>query len=168
MSLGAQRSGDDERHEHQRVAAQHRPRGEQDHEPGEQRQIGVPRLGQQQLPVTADRHGEQRGDADHTAPAGPALADPQRSDDRRDVDRHRCRLQRPGRRSQQPVHRGEEVEAQRPGVTALVRVLADPPRQPDERGVLAEGVADPELGHRQVEDGVPVRAGEVTEGDQQR
>ena len=115
VGLGAQRSGDDERHEHQRVAAQHRPRGEQDDEPGEQRQVRVPRLGEQQLPVAVDRDGEQGGDADTAAPAGSALADPQRRGDRRDVDRHRRRLQRPRRRPEQPVQRGEEVEAQRPG-----------------------------------------------------
>ncbi len=53
-------------------------------------------------------------------------------------------------------------------MTALVRVLADPPGQPDQRGVRAEGVADAELGHRQVEHRIPVRAAEVDEGDQQR
>ena len=98
VGLGAQRTGHDQGHEHQRVAAQHRPGGEQHDEPGQQRQVGIPRLRQQQLPVPADRHGEQGGDAEDPAPAGPPMSDPQRRGDRRDVDRHRRRLQRPRRR----------------------------------------------------------------------
>ncbi len=168
VRLGAKRSGDHEWHEHQRVAARHRPRGEQDDEPDEQRQVGVPRLREQQLAVAVDRDGEQRSDADQTTPAGATLADPQRRGDRRDVDRHRRRLQRPRCRPEQPVERGEEVEAQRSGVAALVGVLADPPRQSDQRGVLAEHIADVELGHGQVEDRIPVRSGKVDKGAEQR
>ena len=53
-------------------------------------------------------------------------------------------------------------------MTALVWVVADPPGQPDQRGVRAEGVTDAELRHRQVEHRIPVRAAKVGESDQQR
>ncbi len=53
-------------------------------------------------------------------------------------------------------------------MAALVRVLADPAGEPDQRGVRAEGVTDSELRHRQVEHRVPVRAAQVDERDHQR
>ena len=53
-------------------------------------------------------------------------------------------------------------------MTALVRVLTDPARQADQRTVPAEGVADTELGHRQIEDRIPLLTGEGDEGDHER
>ena len=86
----------------------------------------------------------------------------------RDVDRDGGRLQRPRRRSEHSVHRGEQVEAERSRVTPLLRILPDPPGQADQRRVRRAHVADAELGHRQVEDRVPPLATQRDHGDDQR
>ena len=44
------------------VAAQHRPRGEQHEQPRQQRQVGVPRLREEDLPVAPDGECEQDSD----------------------------------------------------------------------------------------------------------
>ena len=82
VGLRAQRPGDDGRHEHQRVAAQHGPHGEQDDDPRQQRQVRVPGLGEQELPVAADRQHQHRAHGRHAEPTAPAPADPQGGGDR--------------------------------------------------------------------------------------
>ena len=152
------------------VAAQHGPRGQQHEDPRQQRQVRVPRLGQRELAVAAHDDGEQRGDGGDALPAQPAVADPQGGGDGGEVDDDRRRLQRPRRRAEQAVRRGQQVEAQRARVAALVRVLADPARAARSAACGdVNDVADPELGHRQVEHRVPLVAlREGDGGDEQR
>ena len=155
VGLGAERGGDDERDQHHVIAAQHRPGGQQHDDPGDQGEVRVPRLGQRQLPVPGDGDGEHGGHGEDAAPAGPPVTDPQRRGDGDEVDDHRPGLQRPRRRAEQAVHRCQQVEAQRPGMAALLGIRADAPGQPDQRGVAGADVAHPQLGHRQVEHRVP-------------
>ena len=77
-------------------------------------------------------------------------------------------LERPRRLAQQAVGGRQQVEAQRAGVAALVGVLADATRQPDQRGVGRADVTDPELGHRQVEHRVPLVGAEGHDGHHER
>ena len=168
MRLGAERRRDDEGDEHEVVPAEHRPRGEQHDHPGDQGEIRVPRLGQGHLPVAADDDGQQRPNGRHAPPSGAAMADPEGGGDGREMDRDRAGLQRPRRRPEQAVDGGEQVEAERAGVTALVGVLTDPPGQADQGRVRGADVADAELGHRQVEDRVPALAAQRDRGDDER
>ena len=120
------------------------------------------------LPVAPDDQGEQRGDDGHAPPTGAPPADPETRHDGGEVDDDGADLERPGRLPEQPVGRGQQVEAERAGVAALVRVRADPAGQADQRRVAREHVPDAELGHGQVEHRVPVIAGQCDDGDQQR
>ncbi len=168
VGLGAVRRGDDQHHEGHRVAGQHGPRGEQHQHPRHHRQVRVPRLGQRVLSIAAQDEGEQRRTGGQPGPPEAPHGEPQGGADGDEVDEDRADLHRPRRRAEHAIGRGEQVEAQRPGVAALVRVGADASRQADQRGVPAEHVADPELGHRQVEHGVPGRAVQHGDGDDQR
>ena len=65
------------------VAAQHRPRRQQHDDPGQQRQVRVPRLGQRGPGRSRRwRAASRAADGGHALPAEPALADPQRRGDR--------------------------------------------------------------------------------------
>ena len=165
MGLGAQGRRDDERDQHQMVAAQDRPRGQEHDDPRDEREVRVPRLGQRHLPIAADHDRQQRADGGDPFPPGTAVTDPQRGGDGGEMDHDRARLQRPRRRAEQAVHRSEQVEAERAGMTALVGVLADPAGETDQRRVRGPDVADAELGHGQVEDRVPVLAAQGDRGD---
>ena len=100
-------------------------------------QVRVPRLGQRDLAVAVEEHGEQGGDGGQAGPTEPTAGQPQPGADGDEVDDDRAGLHRPRRRPEQAVRRGEQVEAERSRVAALVRVLADAPGQPDQRRVPA-------------------------------
>ena len=168
MGLRAQDGEHGERDHHQVVAAEHGPGREEHDDPRDEREVRVPRLGQHDLPVAPEDEGEQRSHDRHAPPAGASPADPEPRHDGGQVHDDRADLERPRRLPQQTVGRGQQVEAERSGVAALVRVGADPPGQADQRRVAREHVPDPELGHGQVEHRVPVIARQRDDRDQQR
>ena len=167
MRLGAVARRDHEGHDHHMVTAQHRPGGEQHHDPRQQRQVRVPRLRQRHLPVAAHDEGEERADDGDAAPAETAVPDPQRRRHGGEMDGDRRRLERPRRRAEGAVGGGEQVEAERARMAALVGEGPDAAGEPDERGVGAEHVTDSVLGHRQVENRVPLRSPQRDECDEQ-
>ena len=150
------------------VAGQDRPGGEQHDDPGHEREVRVPRLGQRHQAVAGRTTAISGGDGGQAAPrrAGGRRARARADGD--EVDDDRAGLERPRRRPEQAVRRGQQVEAERAGMAALVGVLADASRQPDQRGVRPTDVADPELGHRQVEHRVPRAAAQDGDGHDQR
>ena len=81
VGLGAEGRRGDERDSIRWSPHEHGPVGQEHEDPGQQRQVRVPRLGQRQLAVAADDDGEQRGDGGHALPAQPAVSDPQRRGD---------------------------------------------------------------------------------------
>ena len=101
-------------------------------------------------------------------PPEPTVTDPDGQPDPHEGDRHGGDLHRPRRTAEQPIGRREQPEARRPGMTSLVRQLADPPGQSDQRGLAGADVLDPELGHREVEHRVPAPLGECDHCDEQR
>ncbi len=167
MRLRAEGAGQHHHREHRQVSAKHRPGGEEDHHPPQQREVGVPRLSEGAASVPAGEQSEEGGHAHDEPRPRPPRRDGQRRDDGGYVDEERPDLQRPRRRTQQAVGRGEGVEAQRTGVAALAIEGPDAAREPDERRVTTADVPHTELGHREVEDRGPHRSTEADQRDQQ-
>ena len=88
--------------------------------------------------------------------------------DREHVQQRGGRVQGPPGGAEEAVAGREEPEAQRPGMAPLHAVTADAPGQADEGRVGPTDVADPELGHGQVEHGRPRRAAEGDGAGDQR
>ena len=155
MGLSRHRSGTDHREEHPAIAVEHTPGAHEGDQPQQEGEVGVPRVGQHLQSVSADGEGQDRRHRHGDHGPSPPVGDPEDERGGRRADHHAGQLHAPGRRSDQPVDRGDEIEAPRARVAALVGEAPDPSRQPDQRRVGRPDVAHPELGHRHVEHRVP-------------
>ncbi len=169
VGLHAVARGQHQHRQHLQVVTQHRPRGEQHHRPGHQRQVRIPGLFHHHDPEGVHQQHHQGTDPDEHRQATAAPPQPQRHTDPGEVQHERGGEQRPRGRPEDLVERGEQPEAQwtrvAPGVHPEV---AEASRQADQGRVQAEHGAHAHLGLGEVEHHVGLGASQLQRGDDER
>ena len=168
MCLGSETGSDGERNQHCVVARNDRPGCQQDDNPRDQRQVRVPRLGKYREPVATDKERHDQRHNNRAAPPRSTVSNPERESDPQRLHECRRRFHRPRRTAEQPVSRRKQPEVERTGVAALIGKLADAAGQANQRGLPRSDIADAELGHCEVEYGIPPALCERDDRDQQR
>ena len=137
------------------IARNNRPGGQQDDDPRDQRQVRVPGLGQHREPIATDEKCHDQRHHDHAHSLRSTVSNPEREPDPQRLHECRRRFHRPCRTAEHPVSRRKQPEAERTRVAALVGELADSTGQTNQRSLPRSDIANAELGHCQVEYGVP-------------